>query len=271
MWAEKKMDWNPDTVIRRQSMTSASKTFYIITSALRHSLHMLFLSIAYLASKAHCRTFTDVITLGEKAHKLFPTNSVSVTISQGHSNCDHAMHYQHALSERHSKVQRLSRSLSKPGDVVTSNAPLKDSLPFNWPSDLTPHVRCSLELRLDRPVHLRINSPYFERASLASTSFATPLRRFSDLFRIVSCIPDCAFPFHYATPLIVILLCLCHLRLYFVYKYSLYSPMFSFFPHQNKIKVFSPKRFLASHWVPLPSEPYILRTPYGLLPKSPQS
>ena len=34
---------------------------------------MLFLSIAYLASKAHCQTFTDVITLGKKAHKLFPT------------------------------------------------------------------------------------------------------------------------------------------------------------------------------------------------------
>ena len=97
---------------------------------------MLFLSIAYITSKAHCRRITDVITLGEKAHKLFPTNSVSVTISQGHSNCDHAMHYQHVLSERHSKVQRLSRSLSKTGDAVTSNAPLKTHSPSIDPRTL---------------------------------------------------------------------------------------------------------------------------------------
>ena len=151
-----------------------------------------------------------------------------ITISQGHSNCDHATHFQYASAERHSNFNAYPRSLSKSGNAATSNVLPKTR---SHSSTLGPYPLMfdgSLELRLDRPVHIRITPLNFEWVFPCFDFLRHPLMKVLGL--VLHCVMrsyDCAFPFHYATHLIVILLCLCHLRLYFVYKYSLYSPMLS--------------------------------------------
>ena len=122
---------------------------------------MLFLRIAYLASKAHCRTNHSCHHSWRQSTSFSPKPSYDHNISRTFK-----LQERYALSvcacRKTFELQRLFPALPKSGNAATSNVLPKTR---SHSSTLGPYplmLDGSLELCLDRPVHIRITLLNFE-------------------------------------------------------------------------------------------------------------
>jgi len=188
------------------------------TSSPQHSPYMLFLSIAYLASKAHCRTNHWFHHSWQQSTSFSPQPSYDHNISRTRT---FKLQERYVLSvcacRKTFELQRLFPALPKSGNAATLNV-LPKTRPHS--STLGPYPLMfdgSPESRLDHPVHIRITLLNFKWVLPCFDFLRHPLMKVLGLVSHCFMLSyDCAFSFHYSTHLII-LLCLCHLRLYFVY------------------------------------------------------
>ena len=144
------------------------------TSSPQHSPYMLFLRIAYLASKSTLSNQSLMSSLMATKHKLFPTTQLwsqyLKDIQTAITLRTFSMHSQKDIQTSNTSP----RFLSKSSNAATPNV-LPRLTPTNWPLDLNPSC-----LTAHRS-HVLTTQSTFESLSstsngysLASTSFATP-------------------------------------------------------------------------------------------------